>query len=456
MDYIIDRIPGGKHFLSKCGNGNPDFQKISHEINSATLYFFVVYILIGLVISILFWSQHTGNKLPPPNTPTFTLTTESNESTTLCTEDQNHHSDTVVLSPMIQQNQSEREKDCASSKISKNPSLEMTTRNSNFPDIEANINQDGPQPLSVITRQPNDLPTVSSTSTTVIITTEYQSVIDSNNKKDLLGIPYFPIMVNSQIFGLLNCLIEILSVGFLVSTPPSNFSGNVYLYTFYYIIASWIAAPIWQRYSIVTVSSYIANKNDSSGASLKHTECGKCGCMLGYCCIACCGLCCCQLMCIPRVDIVRRPKFMPFSIYNNLFMVLNPGKELNPKLPIDMEQFDYGTVLMFLHVVGLKGALNFFVFVNFMNQILSTTFGDNVCSDLSLIFSIISLFLKLLNLKIYFITLLFGTLIVPFTVVIQWLIYCPDCCCLQNTVTPKRGTTFYALLETYWAWSSHT
>jgi len=138
---------------------------------------------------------------------------------------------------------------------------------------------------------------------------------------------------------------------------------------------------------------------------------------------------------VSRIEITR---YMPMSLYNHFFLVANPGFELNPRLPTDIEN------------IGLyrSGAFNMCCFYRAFLAVLlvmySTSFAlDKRDGSSSAYYSYVSLFITVvLNMKISLVTLWYTPRLIP--------LVCSEFFRMKGNVGPERGTLRYRLVMEFW------
>lgn len=205
---------------------------------------------------------------------------------------------------------------------------------------------------------------------------------------------------------------------------------------FMHVIVSWVAVPIWQTLSI--------HAPDGSDVS-----CEKKGCI--YC--NCCGICCSMLAC--RSKFVTRQddgcRYIPFSLYNLIFMIRNPGKQLNNKLSDTLPCFGFGRIYMLLISMNTRGTLNLYIFINALNKVFYNVASQGQ-ANVSTISAIFSLVFAFTDLKVYAFTTVFGLLLLPFTASVGMMFCCLDCCGVVDRLSAKNGTWEFRLFMKFWSY----
>eukprot|EP01038_Epipyxis_sp_PR26KG_P004165 gene4165-5929_t len=421
-------------------------------ITTITQYFFGVSFVVGCLVCFIFWCCI---KRLCPEIIFANLKDNSDDS-------RNHDHNNEIISPLptLKKNNHVKTIDACdletniTTNIPNTPSTTSTKEMKNYSTEEGvkSLNEivlddqsmmtsnNNPESKAIITIQPLS---AFDMITTIPSNDEPYSIIIDSKKMNLFSIPI--LKVESQWYGIIKTLQQIgMIISFVLSfvTDPQNtISGDVLVFLIYFIIISWIIVPIWQNYSIVIIIDKDGNR--------KHANCSKGGCICCNCCCICCSLCFGRMICIPRVD-TSRPRYIPNSIYNFIFMALNPHKRLNPKPPSTMQRWEFSTVYLLILTENSKGILNFYIFLNAILKLMIVQRKEGLFS-ISTGFALYSLFCGLLDLRVYVLSVLFGMLLLPYTV-----LFVPLCCfcdCsgyLEESVCPKRDTVTFILLEKYW------
>ena len=243
--------------------------------------------------------------------------------------------------------------------------------------------------------------------------------------------------VRSQVYALVTLSSHVFSVAsiflsYLLSVEPATImSGSVIVY---HVLVSWVAVPIWQKFSIVD-------------SNQRHVDCAGNGCI--YC--RACGISC--QICIacnnkkyltPRSD--KSCRYIPMSLYNLLFMLRHPGKEINNELPENLEEFGFGRGYFLLMSLNARGSLNLYIFLVALTKLRAMDSSINASTMLALL----SLCFAALNLKIYFLSLFLGLIFLPYTYLMAFMMCCVDCCgWIGNLKSPKGSWSFKNFL---WTW----
>lgn len=318
-----------------------------------------------------------------------------------------------------------------------------------------------PAPVQVISTQPpsaEDTPTVTTKPAMQYFDVRRAQSVDSSyapvvggRRRPILSVPYAP-EVNSQVYGLAQLSLQLFSlcsfvVSLAVDYEDTTWQRNVVSGMTAYVIVSWVVVPIWQNYSIVSADNQLVYCEDSQQGCCYF--CGvKRGCI--YCTVysICCNMvCCCGLRMhfVPRLD--RDCRRMPFSLYNLLFMVMNPGKQLNEQLPPNLPEFGLGRAYLLLLSVNTRGTLNLYIAINALVKLVQAATSP---FSISTFFAIISFASSLLELRIYVLSVFYGVLLIPFSLVLSCMFCCVDCCGWTETIQAKQGTKEYDRLLRLW------
>jgi hypothetical protein len=251
-------------------------------------------------------------------------------------------------------------------------------------------------------------------------TERYSNVLDCEYKK-IFGF----ISVKSEIYGLIRIICDALGV--LVFTASVAHRKPEYLaFIFQYIFWSYCIAPLWQNFKVITVAT---------GEALSDAN----GCILGYLITNAIGLLTETLDICPRES--TEPRYVPLSIYNEIFLVTHPGKELNPYFPKDMKRFGVAKIFLLIYSASSKASFNLIVFYNAVH------IYSNDHDFLTTSIAFIALVIALTDLRIYLLTSLFGALFNPYMLLLTLSLFFPMCPFLLN---PSQENPIYVILEFYW------
>jgi len=243
-------------------------------------------------------------------------------------------------------------------------------------------------------------------------------------------------LVPSEWYGLYNFLLKLFSVvsflaSFLTQPPdvPQAIAPSSMMFSWsYYVIVSFIIVPMFQNYKL-----FEPNSNDP-------VTCDK-GCI--YC--KCCSVCCCSC----RYQWQSRGKFpgektryMPLSMYNLLFMAMNPGQQLNPVLD-ETKDISFGRAYLLLMSLNTFGYLEFYKFLNALYSLLYI--GEDTL--LSAVFAVLSVVSSTLAMKHYMFALYYSLIMFPVT--LGWtLSFC--CWTTPGANTVRVGTWSHRQLSDMW------
>lgn len=254
----------------------------------------------------------------------------------------------------------------------------------------------------------------------------YNPIIPCTNKI-LFGI----LTVSSPTWGKVKIVVEVIGLlSFIISTvnsEPKSASAAVAA-----ILVSFIVAPIWQNYVNINESP-VSREN---------------GCLLCVGLMSLFGLGQNPGGCVSRLDNYRdiSTRFMPFSIYNKIYLVTHPGEELNPNLPdYGIARFGMGRSLLFIYSTSLRGSLNLAMFWHAFYVLKYTH------HILPKFFALIALMIALVDLRVYFISLVFGIILYPYMFVVTFALYFPVC---RDILNPPNGTILFKILSYYWKLAS--
>ncbi len=259
--------------------------------------------------------------------------------------------------------------------------------------------------------------------------------------------------VSSRTYGIFWMLVDLLSIVlFLISfskadknTSFARFINLAYSNCVYYVLATVIAIPVWQNYSIVDTKE-------------KELHCES-SCLCWSCTSMCCSLlCCCGWFGCCGVRLRRRSvddaatRYMPYSFYNYWFMIANPGKMLNQYLPNDLQYFGFGRAYLFLFSMNSKNSFNFFVFLHTLFNVIHLCSNGAASDSLSIILGICNLICTLASeAHGYVVKVVLGTFLFPFNIILFFASFLPACCwrsCLETQL--MKGSCTYMVLGKLW------
>lgn len=232
-------------------------------------------------------------------------------------------------------------------------------------------------------------------------------------------------------FKFISAFVEIASV-FAGSSKSPLLRRLMLIYAGVFMVLSWVAVPIYQNLTIV-------NKE------LKQTPpCWSCWTLNLF------RVCTCRNSFMCRKDDLQRKvtRFVPFSIYNYWFMMMHPGKELNPMLPKDIDRFGGMRAYLLFQQCAALGGLKLILFLSAALQFKNAGIGIEYLTDWA--FGFFTFFGAMLSLQNTFIALGFQLAGLPyFLVLIFWGVSCVLPCC-NALADPKNNTCQYNVFLYYW------
>lgn len=166
-------------------------------------------------------------------------------------------------------------------------------------------------------------------------------------------------------------------------------------YTIEYVLLSWIVAPFFQTHD------WIAN-SPSEGVYQEKKRCFR-RCRDGKC------------VKKPPLDLQKpqelSTRYIPFSLYNDAFMMMNKGYMLNPEINESLDYFPANTQI-FIQSIIFRGLLNFFLFLNALMQIQFVVKNEH--SSLGILLTANSLLICTLNLQAYLWAVVFCVVGTPY------------------------------------------
>jgi hypothetical protein len=141
---------------------------------------------------------------------------------------------------------------------------------------------------------------------------------------------------------------------------------------------------------------------------------------------------------VPRQD-VEATRYIPMSLYNHFFMVANPGFELNPRMPSDIENFGLFRSYAFKQSCFMRGLLA----VLLAMYSTSLALDHQSASSSSAYFCYASFVVTIvLNMKITLLCVWFIPRMMPLT--------CSEWFSKRGYIGPVRGTYHYELVIEMW------
>lgn len=213
-----------------------------------------------------------------------------------------------------------------------------------------------------------------------------------------------------------------------------------------------MSAPLWQNY-------YLARKDDQSGEKISCSS--GCICCVGSANI--CKVCCGSYVMVPRSDHLdfspalnpqfgstehndlKPSRFIPFSIFNTIFTILNDGKQLNPHMPFEsMKSFGIGRSMLFTWSVSARSLLNLAYFYNAWDKFKKTKISFDF------FISLVSVIIALFSLKLYFISLFFSFILLPYSIIRTFAFIFPICHPCTSLLDPLNGSRTFRILKYFW------
>ena len=277
----------------------------------------------------------------------------------------------------------------------------------------------------------------------------YRSVIPVEYR-NVYGIPF--ILMRSHYYGGMKVFLTVTSiisyfVNSYVSPTKNFFTDQIVTHTIEYVICSWVVAPFMQTHELIVTP--LEADDDNSGNRRRRRRCRRCrdG----------------KIVKKPPPD-VRDPqeintRYIPFSLYNDVFMMMNEGYMLNRDINESLDYFPCNVQLVIQSVI-YRGILNFFLFLNALYQVRYVFQEDNP-SYIGIILTVNSLLICTLNLQAYVWATVFCVLIFPYwiyTLLKNLLCFSEDddrntCSNDRNADGSrkiKKGTYVYACLLFIW------
>lgn len=262
--------------------------------------------------------------------------------------------------------------------------------------------------------------------------------------------------------------------------------------TVYYALTCWALVPLWQNIRFIH-NSRIPDPNDiinndsnlpltalndpedddamsarlvedgngfrGSSSIIRHTDID--GILTktkkrptGFLCCLCVGACC-EFCCLCRYSMLYKKerhvtRYIPFSLYNDVYCLLHPGYRMNPRLPDDMERFGVGRGMLFVLAVNAKGTFHMYLFI-FAFVTLAAKYRNVDTNDdgdmVSVTFAVFSLLCAAIKLRVFVLSTLFGILLLPMNIGWYAALVCYDVC---HVISPNKNTYFYKVLRKFW------
>ena len=220
-------------------------------------------------------------------------------------------------------------------------------------------------------------------------------------------------------------LLQIISIfvsgSELIDNHP-KLAEDILHYGALYFISSFIIAPLWQNYSIVSKYG-------------EEVDCWSCYSL------NLCRLICKYNKCINKTDVSNKSdksttnvssisRYIPLSIYNLWFIIKNKEIELNPKLPFDdMKQFGGMRSYLLYQQIITYGLLKYFLMIAVCYEI-----SDNGMNVLN--FS--QLLLAISELKATFYASLFYVCCFMYIIVVSFFMCSPCLPCFQKIANNNK------------------
>lgn len=246
----------------------------------------------------------------------------------------------------------------------------------------------------------------------VSVTDDAQSVENSPNLyrsvvpveyRQVYGIPF--LVMRSHYYGGLKVFLTITSIiSYFVNSrvsPTENFYVNQILtHTVEYIVMSWVVAPFIQTHEWIA-SDIPVDSGSGNEVIKRRKKCCRDGTWAKK----------------PPVDLIAprevNTRYIPFSLYNDLFMMMNEGFMLNHDINESLDYFP-SNAQIFIQSVIFRGILNFFLFLNALLQLQFALQQDQ--SLLGILLTINSLLICTLNLQAYLWAVVFVVVGTPYWV----------------------------------------
>ena len=198
-----------------------------------------------------------------------------------------------------------------------------------------------------------------------------------------------------------------------------------------YFSLCWIVVPLWQNFVLISKATGIKTESCNNGCA--------------------CALFCYRSreFCLNKYEVAWRhsevsnsTRYMPFSPYNHLHLMLHPGKGLNHNLPKETCSFGSTRLILLVLSAVMRAVLMINIFV-----ISSYTLYDKHASESEYTLSVIVLYLTLLDCRIVLVTCCALPVMLP-VLVMSWVGCClPDYYGFSN---PSAGTFSYWAAMLYW------
>jgi hypothetical protein len=249
---------------------------------------------------------------------------------------------------------------------------------------------------------------------------EYFPIIECDEPKKL----FIFVPVEPKYYGLYQVVVDLLGLLFFTASVLQSQPSYISIVLFYFLWC-YILAPLYQNFRLVFP--------DKTSTTLTHG------------CLACVASSVLIQVLSGDVSIapitLDEPRYIPLSVYNHVFMIMNPGRELNHELPKHIQSFGVCRTLLLIYSASAKAGYNMIVFVHALQIYKSDA------EPLSSLFALVALVIALSELRLYLITSIFGTLFYPYIVMLNFAFFLPTCPCLLN---PGAGNPIMIVLLAYW------
>ena len=316
---------------------------------------------------------------------------------------------------------------------------------------------------------------------------KYAPVVESNGTL-ILGLPCLETAQYRgalfSIFMQFGSVVTFVSSSFVFRRSSSNaviayfnymLASNGLSVAIYYVVICWIIIPIWQNYRFISKSRVVDIDNSLQEVPLMANQAhgvesevieraSKCsyeggeiiiqkrelprGFLCCMCCCACCEFCCCQVLVLPKHESPHITRYIPCSLYNDVFCVLNPGYQLNPKLPDEMPRFGVARAMFFVLATNAKGNFHLYAFLFAFCQLYGRWNNLNAESDgLSVGLSFLSVLFAGIRLRVFLQSMAIGVLLMPMNLGWYLALVWFDLC---GVISPKKNSYFYKVLRFFW------
>jgi hypothetical protein len=251
-------------------------------------------------------------------------------------------------------------------------------------------------------------------------TSSYSNTLSCDQKK-ILG--FFS--VSSSNYAIFRLVCDILGI----LTFTASIAQRKPRYLFFicqYLFWSYCSAPLWQTYQLFDIKT-------------KEIISSSYGCLICFFMSSFYGLLTDKFDFRPLKS--SDPRYIPFSVYNEIYMITHPNQELNPNFPEDIKSFGLARTFLLIYSSSAKASLNLVIFYNAYSIFQSESDFFSTC------IALIALVIAISDLRIYILTSIFGSLFNIYMVILTVSFFIPM---PSFMLDPTQNNPLFIILFYYW------